>query len=331
METTAPRIVACAALLAALALLGADGTDPLPLEVGPGERLLVAAPHPDDETLGAGGLVQRVLARGGSVQVLLFTAGDGWVPAVVHATGSANPGPSDYIAYGEARLAEARAALDALGRDAVTLQVLGFPDGSLERLLDQHWHEPGRSATTLASQPPYYQALNPEVPYLGADLFREVERVVREVRPTLVALPDPADRHPDHRATALFTLLAVDAWRKTDEGRRVDPRLLAYLVHWEAWPQGWNAHQPPSIETALSLPFDLPTRGRRSVQLVLTDEERAAKATALDEHASQQVAMGPFLSAFVRRTEPFSVVSEPFVDPIVAEADPEEAPPVSAY
>jgi hypothetical protein len=108
MGTTTPRIVAYAVLFAALALVGADGADPLPLEVGPGERLLVAAPHPDDETLGAGGLVQRVLARGGSVRVLLFTAGDGWVPAVVHATGSANPEPGDFIAYGQARLAETR-------------------------------------------------------------------------------------------------------------------------------------------------------------------------------------------------------------------------------
>ena len=59
-----------------------------------GERLLVIAPHPDDETLGAGGLIQRVLERGGTVRVVLVTAGDGYVEAVVHETGLPRPRPS---------------------------------------------------------------------------------------------------------------------------------------------------------------------------------------------------------------------------------------------
>src|SRR5512143_3590489 len=40
-------------------------------------RLMVFAPHPDDETLGAGGLIQRVLATGGKVRVVFVTNGDG--------------------------------------------------------------------------------------------------------------------------------------------------------------------------------------------------------------------------------------------------------------
>src|SRR5688572_16478209 len=52
-----------------------------PLQVGPHERLLVIAPHPDDETLGAGGLAQRVLAQGGIVRTVVVTAGDGYVEA----------------------------------------------------------------------------------------------------------------------------------------------------------------------------------------------------------------------------------------------------------
>ncbi len=57
----------------ALAQLGepapspAPGTKPPPLgsyeslKIGDRERLLVIAPHPDDETLGAAGLIQRVI------------------------------------------------------------------------------------------------------------------------------------------------------------------------------------------------------------------------------------------------------------------------------
>jgi LmbE family N-acetylglucosaminyl deacetylase len=38
-------------------------------------RLLVVAPHPDDETLATGVLLQQVLAAGGEVRILLLTAG----------------------------------------------------------------------------------------------------------------------------------------------------------------------------------------------------------------------------------------------------------------
>jgi len=74
------------------------------LEIKQGERLLVVAPHPDDETLGAGGLIQRVVARGGEVRIVLVTAGDGYVEAVTHETGQLRPAASAYIGYGERRL-----------------------------------------------------------------------------------------------------------------------------------------------------------------------------------------------------------------------------------
>ena len=72
-------------LVVGAAVAGALAAQPTELAVKRGERLLVLAPHPDDETLGAGGLIQRVLARGGTVRVVLVTAGDGYVEAVVHA------------------------------------------------------------------------------------------------------------------------------------------------------------------------------------------------------------------------------------------------------
>ena len=39
------------------------------------ERLLVIAPHADDEVLGCGGLISRVKKDGGKVYVLIFNVG----------------------------------------------------------------------------------------------------------------------------------------------------------------------------------------------------------------------------------------------------------------
>ena len=53
----------------------------LVLDVPEATRLLLIAPHPDDEVLGAGGLMQRVRATGGAVRVVYLTDGDGYPKA----------------------------------------------------------------------------------------------------------------------------------------------------------------------------------------------------------------------------------------------------------
>ena len=313
-------------LVGALALAGsAAADDAASPEVKPGERLLVVAPHPDDETLAAAGLMQRVLARGGTVRVVLVSAGDGFVEAVTHATGEPKPRAGEYVAYGERRLAEARAALRRLGGGRVRLQLLGFPDGCLARLLDAHWSRrtPERSPTTAADHPPYRDAFAPSVAYDGDDLRRELVDILRETQPTIVVLPDPLDRHPDHYASGVFTLLALADL--TRDGAPM-PRLLAYLTHWPDWPPGWNASRPSARASneALRLPSSLPERGRVRVTLTLDRQEEDGKRDALALYRSQQEAMPSVLAAFVRRTEPFTVLTP---DEVRHAEDPGRAAP----
>jgi len=298
----------CAALALA-AWLAADTPAPAPpLDVALHERLLVVAPHPDDETLGAGGLMQRVLERDGSVRVVLITLGDGYVEAVRHETGELRPPPTAYRAYGERRLRESRDAMRELGGGRIRLGPLGFPDGGLGPLLDAHWSRtaPERSETTGVSRPPYPEALDPRAAYDGDDLRRELVQVLRETQPTIVAFAHPLDRHPDHRATGLFTLLALRDLTK--EGAPL-PRLLAYLVHWPGWPPGWDAAVPApgAQKEPLVLPEALPALGLARAALALSPREVAAKAAALQRYATQQEAMRPFLAAHVRSTEPFTL------------------------
>ncbi len=307
-------LLACSAVAIALALpVWAAETDQAALAVGQGERLLVVAPHPDDETLGAGGLVQRVHAQGGSARIVLVTAGDGYVEAVVHETGKPRPRPAEYIRYGERRLLEARAAVRQLAPDGVRLQFLGFPDGGLEALLRAHWWRSRRerSATTHASDPPYSDALEPDCPYDGDDLRRELENILREFQPTLIAFPDLHDVHPDHRATGIFTMLALTDWLgATIKAGAAAPRLLAYLIHWPDWPPGWQTPIPQAQadQAALALPAQLQQEGPERL-LTLTDQELATKRAALAQHISQQEQMAALLAAFVRRTEPFRLIA----------------------
>src|SRR5262245_37483517 len=63
--------VLATAIVAVVGVAQPPPEPPDPMGVGEGERLLVIAPHPDDETLGAGGLIQRVIAHHGAVHVVL--------------------------------------------------------------------------------------------------------------------------------------------------------------------------------------------------------------------------------------------------------------------
>ena len=73
------------------------------------------APHPDDEVLGAGGLMQRVKSTGGAVRVVYLTDGDGYPEGVKEEDHVETPTAKDYLGYGKQRRREAHAALIRLG------------------------------------------------------------------------------------------------------------------------------------------------------------------------------------------------------------------------
>ncbi|MFC4526501.1 PIG-L family deacetylase [Dyella halodurans] len=160
-------------------------------------RLLVVAPHPDDESIATGELIQQVRETGGDVQILLLTNGDNnpwpqrWVERRLRI------GPDDRRRWGARRRAEVERALHQLGVDPVALHPLGWPDmGVTERL---------------------FEDFNPSVAALSACLDA--------CRPNLVAMPALGDHHPDHGAAHVLVRLAVSQWQAGA------PEMLAYLVH----------------------------------------------------------------------------------------------------
>jgi LmbE family N-acetylglucosaminyl deacetylase len=169
-----------------------------PLGLGDGDRLLVVAPHPDDESIAVGGLLQHALAAGAALRVLYLTDGGNNPWAQRASERRLSIGEEDRRRFGDRRRAEAMAALEALGAPLDCTRFLGLPDQGLTDLL----LEAGAATrTSLATE------------LLGW-------------RPTHVVSPSPADLHPDHSAAAVLTRLAL---RETGEGER--PMHFTYLVH----------------------------------------------------------------------------------------------------
>lgn len=84
------------------------------------ERVLVLAPHMDDETIGCGGTLARHAARGASITVVFLTDGAG---------GGALEAAGPPASLTEVRKREAHRALSVLGIDR--LEFLDAPDGAL--------------------------------------------------------------------------------------------------------------------------------------------------------------------------------------------------------
>lgn len=161
-----------------------------------GDRLLVFAPHPDDETLAAGELIQSARATGASLRVVFATDGDNnpwpqrWLERRWHI------GAAERVRWGERRRAEAVVALHRLGFDqAGAACFLGWPDQGLTDCLMRD--------------------------------DSAVDRLVAEISgfaPTHVVLPTLADRHPDH--SALRVMLELALLRSASNCTR-----LGYVVH----------------------------------------------------------------------------------------------------
>src|SRR6185369_16035099 len=142
----------------------------------PLQRVLIVAPHPDDEAIATGGLIQQTLAGGGAVRVVFLTDGERNVWPQRAMLRKWRITAADRMAWGALRRREALASLALLGASEGDAAFLGFPDGGLNILAAVG---DARIADALSA-------------------------LVRSFEPTLVVSPSSFDLHSDHRAAALF-------------------------------------------------------------------------------------------------------------------------------
>ena len=288
-----------AALCAALALAhAASGRTPAPLPQmappRPTDRILVIAPHPDDETLCCGGYLQQAVAAGATVGVVWITAGDSFEIDAIVIERTLRPKGLGLEQLGVRRIAEAHAAADRLGVPRAQQTLLGFPDRDVNALLHEKSVAPLRSRYTGVSAVPYAEALHPGSPYTGPELRRNLQEATARFAPTIVLVAAPQDRHSDHSASGA---LAVELLRAGSS----KVRIYYWIVHGgHEWPAPRGLHRERPL---------LPPRIARDLawqRLPLSDAEVAGKLAALGEHRTQLRVMRRFLDAFVRNDEIFA-------------------------
>ncbi|NQU40681.1 MAG: PIG-L family deacetylase [Lentisphaerae bacterium] len=271
-----------------------------PLSFAATDRILILAPHPDDEILGCGGVIRHAVEHHIPVRIVFLTYGDfnEWSFALnqKHPVLKAEA----VMAMAEARRNEAISAAAELGLSATNLVFLGYPDGGTMKLWLNLYdtRKPYRHPLTKATAVPYPNAFRPGAPYKGAEIIRDLRAIFAEFLPTKVFVSHPADLHPDHKALYLFTNVVL--WEMEGGAAR---EIYPYLVHFKDWPPQRGVRpeaslMPPSRST-LDTSWCIYTLDSAAVTL---------KRKALDRHATQTAAAGRYLYSFVRRNELFGDV-----------------------
>ena len=160
---------------------------------------MVLAVHPDDETLGVGGLIQQAVAASAAVRVIFVTDGDNnpWPQHVLEKRWRL--AANDRQRWGQRRRQEALAALAVLGVQTQHAVFMGLPDQGMTALLET----------------------GDENAILG------LKDAIAEWQPTILVMPALEDRHPDHSAVAVLAAFALQRVSATQKR----PQLLSYLIH----------------------------------------------------------------------------------------------------
>ena len=174
------------------------------------DKVLVVAPHPDDESLGTGGLLQRAFAKKIPVRIVFATSGENNPWAQRYWERRWRISTDDRARWGQRRREEAINAIRTLGGEPGSAKFLNLPDLGTTDLLMQG---------------------GAELPVLLSDELQEWE-------PTMAFIPTMLDAHPDHSALSTALSMAFDSV----EGSSI--RAWEYLVHRPHVPIG---HQPVKL------------------------------------------------------------------------------------
>lgn len=234
-----------------------------PLALAGCSHLIVLAAHPDDESLGAGGLISAAGRQGIPVTVIVASNGEASHP------GSPTHTPADLAAV---RRVEVVAAVRALAPEA-RVRLLDLPDGDLAQHRNSLEEAIGEEA-------------RPETPGEMATGTAEAPAPAG----TWLVAPWREDGHPDHAVTGMAAALVA---------ARTGARLLEYPIwawHWSTPDDAvWPGPGDPTARWRLEL--DRTDRAHKSIALAA----HRSQVEALSDRPGDEAIVQPEFAAHFER------------------------------
>jgi len=263
------------------------------------DRVLILAPHPDDEAIGCAGIIRESVNKGANLKVVYLTNGDHNQVAFIVYEKRLTIRRGEFIHMGEVRHNEAIQAMKLLGVDSKDLIFLGYPDFGTFTIFKEVWNDkkPYRSMLTRISSVPYKENFSFGAPYKGESILVDLEAILRDYKPNKIFVSHPADANVDHKAFYLFLQIALRDLKKEIP----QPRIYPYLVHCVGWPlprhyHPWLNLNPPRFFSGSQAEW---------VKFDLTPEQIDKKHQAVLSYRSQTSSSAFYLLAFARKNELF--------------------------
>lgn len=193
------------------------------------KKVIVFAPHQDDEILACSGTIQLLKKSGADIYIVFTTNGDfyGKESAVM-------------------RLKESMAAAKTLQIDEENIIILGFADTGMDYKDSFLWNLyhalPNEVVSSPVSDTTYHpqnleeysmQKLGIHLPYTKNAFIQIVDYLINDIRPDIIFVSSILDAHGDHAALCKFV---TDAVYKSGK----DILIYQYIIHSgddKNWPQ----------------------------------------------------------------------------------------------
>ena len=280
---------------------------PIAVQAAGGKRIMILAPHPDDEVITTAGIIEDALSKGYPVKVVIATNGD-------YAATSQQTGRN--------RLQESINALQYLGLSADNIIPLGYGDtGADTAFLSQLYQaaEDTLIASSVGSttygipgvlEDYHYQLTSSHGSYNRATFLYDLESAINGFRPADIYTTSLYDTHGDHVSLNLFTRDVIRGIIQQDAA--FSPMLHEAVVHSTAEDLDWPALESdpdPILSQARPQVLDnsiLDWNEREAVtvpnDMLLVPRAFNRKQLALERYISQ---FGNLIAPYVKSDEVF--------------------------
>jgi len=263
------------------------------------ERVLILAPHPDDEAIACAGVIQQALKAGAKVRIVYLTNGDHNEISFIVYEKRITMRQGEFVHMGKVRQGEAVKAMKFLGLSENDLVFLGYPDFGTFAIFSQYWGKgkPFRDRMTRISSVPYKDSPSYGAPYRGESILNDLKKQILDYKPDKIFVSHPADVNVDHKTFYLFLQVALSDL----EGKIRKPKVYPYLVHCVGWPKPRHYH--PELEL---YPPDKFINARINwLRYDLSFDELDKKYRTILFYKSQTQSSAFYLFAFARENELF--------------------------
>lgn len=263
------------------------------------DRILVFAPHPDDESLGVAGVIKKALENNATVTVVVMTDGSDATTSEDFSKYLKKTKQNNSTSLVELRHEETLSAMEKLGLNSSNVIFLGYPDTSLKPLFEDYWDpdKPYKSNLTFNNydHSPYNYTYEPGIPYTGSNVAKNLEDIMEKFKPTIIITTDGWDEHSDHWATHAFVMYSAAL-------THFKGKIYTYMIHkgnTTQWPS--PAYYEPSLN--LTLPSQMQNLDVNWTYVQLTATEEKAKENAINSYNLPLNLTNGYIKSFIRTNE----------------------------